>query len=509
MPFLKKAELQPVKGMNFSLPSTYLPEGYHFPQNMQYARGEMTKRHGKSVLGGVSLGAHQILHLGIFEQTSGTVKLVRHTKKNVQVYNPVSGIWEDFTGLDLTGSDTDYYDHAVVAELDMYLFVNKRIDAPRKMLDATNSTLLGGSPPKASCVEYMTPYVLMGDLEVGGNDFPYEIRWCDTGDPETWAGGNAGGVLLSDEPSSIRRIKKLKSYAMVYKEKSLYRGYQVGSPDIFNFTCLSLGKGLYAPRCVADDGNFHYYMGLQDFYLNDGIRSESFGTPVREYIFSRLNRSVNTACHAIHVEQYKEIWFFIATTGFSLPNEVWKFNYDLNFWYFDTVESSICSAMYKQTSFITWDSTPRTWDEQVGNWDKQSGVTDAPLPVFGFDDGFVGKLDENVVDDFEVAVDSHLDTKDYSGVLAGGLERDTRFLQVDVWARGDSLRLYYSSDYGTTWNFVSENDLGPTIEKSTFWFDVVAKHIRFRLEQKGLRKKLVIRSLQSYYVDSGEILQNT
>lgn len=509
MPFLKQAELQPVKGMNFAVPSTYLPEGYHFPQNFQYSKGELIKRPGKSALGGVSLGANQVLHLGIFEQSSGTVKLVRHTKKNVEVYNTSSGAWDDYTGNDLTGSATDFFDSTVVTEYDMYVFTNGIVDVIRKMLDSTNSAALGGSPPKAACLEYMTPYLLLGNVEISGSRYPYEVAWCDTGEPEIWTGGNSGGDLLSDEPSGIRRIKKLKNYAMVYKEKSVYRGYQVGPPDIFDFSCLALGKGIYAPRAIADDGNFHYYMGLQDFYRNDAVRSDPFGGPVREYIFNRINRASNTACHALHVEQYKEIWFFINTTGFSIANEVWKYNYELDFWYFDTVKNALCSTMYKQTAFSSWNQTPKTWNEQAGNWDKQSGVTDAPLPVMGFDTGFVGRMDANIYDDFGVAVDTHLDTKDYSGITTKGLERDTRFLQVDIWARGNTASLYYSTDYGTTWVFVGENELGTRIEKTTFWFDVICKHIRFRIEQKGLSKNLILRSLQSYYVDNGEILQNT
>jgi hypothetical protein len=506
MPFLREAELQPVKGMNFSVPSTYLPKGYVFPQNFQYMKGELLKRPGKTPLGGVSLGAKSVLHLGIFELSSSTVKLVRHTKSNVQVFNTTSGEWDDFTGTDLSGTDLDYYDNTVVTELDMYIFVNNIINNPRKMLDATNSADLGGSPPKARCCEYMTPYLLLGNVESGGNKYPYQLNWCDTGDPETWVGGNAGGVLLSDEPSGIRRIKKLKNYAMVYKEKSIYRGYQVGAPDIFDFACLGLGKGIYAPRVIADDGNYHYYMGLQDFYRNDGIRSESIGKSINEYIFNRINRAVNESCHAIHVEQYKEIWFVIATTGFTTPNEVWKYNYDLDFWYFDTIKNALSSNMYKRTGFTSWNQLIGTWDQQIGAWDKQAGVTNAPFPVFGFDTGLVGKLDENVVDDFEVAVETHLDTKDYSGLVVGGIERDTRFLQVDFFGRGDSVRLYYSLDQGTSWNFVAENELGSIVDKSTFYIDIIAKHIRFRFEQRDKGRKLTMRSLQIYFLDGGEIV---
>lgn len=521
MPFLKTPDLQPVRGADFSIPSTYLPPGYHFPQNLQYVRGELTKRLGKALLGEVSLGQQKIIHHGIFKLSSETVKLVRHTIKNTQVYNAASGAWDNFSGSDLSGSESDYFDSTVVTELDMYIFVNNAINNPRKMLDGVNSTDLLGSPPKAKCCEYVTPYLLLGNLIEGGNNHPYKLAWCDTGNPEVWSGAltNAGSVFLSDEPSPIRKIKKLKNYAMVYKDESVYRGFQVGSPDIWDFLCLGLGNGIYSPRAIADNGIQHFYMGLQDFYMHDGLRPTSFGKPVREYIFNRLNRAVNQTCHAVHVEQYKEIWFFITLTGLTLPTEIWKYNYELDFWYMDTVANCISSAMYKQTSFKSWNQTVGSWDSQVGNWDKQSGVANAPLPVFGLDTGFTLIQNGNSYDDVGIAVDSHLDTKDFFGESASltktytaqkGIERDARWLQVDLFARGDSVKLSYSIDNGETWVYVGENQLNSSkIQKTTFWFDVISSQIRFRIQQNTKSKNLVLRSLQPYFLDAGEILKNT
>lgn len=514
MPFLKKGELLPAKGgADFSVPSTYIGDGVSFPQNMQYIRGELQKRPGKSLYGDVSLGALKILHLGIFELQNLSVRLVQHTKKNVRVYNTGIGTWADWTGADLTGSDSDFFSSTVMNELDYYIFVNG-VDVPRKMLDGQNSQILGGSPPIAKFCEYMTPYVLLANLTEGGNPIPSKVRWCHTGAPEIWTGGNSGSVLLSDEPSAIRQIKKLKSFAMVYKEKSIYRGYQSGAPSIFTFNPFSFGKGLYAPRAIADDGQTHYYMGLQDFYKNDAIRPMPFGGRIREYVFNRLNRSLNETCHAIHVEQYKEIWFFITIVGQTYPTEVWKYNYDLDFWYMDTVANCIASAMYKQTSFISWNQDPGPWDQAIGPWDDQSGVSGAPFPVYGFDTGFVQKLDGGVINDVGIAVNALLDTKDYSGVIrqakdgTPALERESRWLQLDVWARGDSLKMWYSTDYGNTWMFIGENQLTARVEKTTFWFDVMSPHIRFRLQQDRLSTNLIVRSLQPYFVDAGEILQN-
>lgn len=509
MPFLRKPELQPVKGIDLSVPGSYLQDGYAFPQNMQYYRGEMRKRSGRSDLGGVTIGANPALHLAAFETSAGTIYLIRHTKQNVERYNTGTGLWNDITGVDLNGANTNYFASTVVNEYDLYLFVNDMIDNVRKYDGSGVTGDLGGSPGKARCIEYITPYVLLANLEESGDAFPYKLKWSDTGDPETWLGGNSGSVLLSDEPSAIRTLKKLKTYGFAYKEKSVYRGQKVSTSSIFDFPGpFTIGKGIYAPRAIADTGEAHYYMGIQDFHANNGVRIDDIGKPVREYVFNRLNRNANTACHAVHVEELKEVWFFIVTASESYPTEVWKYNYEVGFWYFDTIVNCLCSATYKKTSTISWNDVTGSWDQWAGIWDAQSGTTTAPFPVFGFQDGMTQRIDDAVFNDSGSAIISKIETKDFSGLQNKGIERDTRWLQFDIWARGDQAKLWYSVDEGTNWYYIGAKTLTrENVQRHTFYFDVIAPHIRFKIQADGVDQTLVIRGFSPYFLDAGEIFQ--
>lgn len=505
MPLLRKAELLPVKGIDLSIPESFLPDGFAFPQNLQYYRGEMRKREGRTVLGGVTLGAQKVLHLDTFILSTGNIRALRFTKKNIQQYNTTTGAWDDITGLnDLTGSETDFFSSCVVPESDLFLFTNRRIDNIRKIVDGSNTQSIS-STQKCSFLEYITPYVLQAYTTEGGNDFPTKVKWSDTGQPEVFTGGNSGAQLLSDDPSFIRGMKKLRNYAMIYKELSVYRAVKASNSSIFDIQPFSSGKGLYSPRAIASDGENHYYMGLNDFHLNNGVRVVDIGRPVREYIFNRLNRSLNETCHAIHVEQYKEVWFYVTVSGLSWPTEVWKYNYEKDFWYFDTCANIICASSYKQVSSFAWADAVGSWDSQNTFWDDQQGGASAPRFIFGDDNGLVSQADINVTNDLGVAVNARLETKDYTGIVHNGIEYETRFLQFDLWARGDSAKFYYSLDYGSTWVFVSEKTLTDQIEKTTFWFDVIAKHIRFRIVQDGKSKDLLIRSFQPYFLSAGEI----
>lgn len=505
--FLRSPELDVTKGINFALPSAYLAPGNNYPQNMQIVRGELKKRDGRSILGGTMLGGQKVLHLGLMELTNGTQRLIRHSKQNVERFLSATQTWEDITGFDLTGSETDFFDSTMIAELDLYVFTNKLIDNIRKYDDSGNTADLGGSPPKCSTLDYITPYLILGDLEEGGNRLPYKVRWCDTGNPEVWTGGNSGSQLLSDEPSRIRKIKKLLDYAMVYKEKSVYRGRKVSSSDIFDFGGpFQIGKGLGSPRAVADDGQNHYYMGLYDFHQNSAVRISDIGGPVREYIFNRLNRTRIETCFAMPVEYYKEVWFFVTTAGNDWPTEVWKYNYATGFWYFDTVVNCLTACLYKQTDDLTWDTDPGIWDDEVAIWDDQAGLTDAPLQVFGYADGLVDRINSNSVNDRDAAIDSQIDTKDYTGLVHKGIEYDTRWLQFDLWARGaGSVKLYYSTDYGSNWVYIGSKTMTTSTEKLTFYFDKIAPHIRFRMKCDQRNEYMTVRNFTPYFKDKPEM----
>ncbi|NCU28040.1 hypothetical protein EOM86_15195, partial [Candidatus Nomurabacteria bacterium] len=168
---------------------------------MQYERGRMRKRDGKSVLGKPSIANLDFLHLDTFRMSTLVERLIGHTKRNVLEYNPTSDSFDDLTSWnDLSGDDTDYFDSCTVPEQDLYLFTNY-IDNIRKLGATGNSSDLGGSPPKAKCIEYMTPYVFIANLNEGGLAIPTKGAWCDTGDPETWIGNNAGSHLFTDDPT--------------------------------------------------------------------------------------------------------------------------------------------------------------------------------------------------------------------------------------------------------------------------------------------------------------------
>lgn len=513
MSYLRKGELLPVKGYNFSVPSTYLPEGHGFPQNMHFFRGEMRKRDGRTKLGNPVIGNHKVMHLGVFRLSDLSVRLMAHTRYNLMRYNTSTKKFDDFTGIDLTGDETKFFDHTVVTENDLYIFTNG-VDEIRKFDDSADSSALSAGVI-ARFVEYMSPYLFVADVTEGGLNIPTKGKWSDSGDPTAFASGNAGSKLFTDDPTAIRAAKKLKEFLFIYKEGMTYRGRIVSTSDIFSFNIFDTDQGLYSPRALADGSGQHFFMGLNDFYVNNAARIQSIGRDVREYIFNRLNREKNETCHAVHVAEYKEVWFFITPTGEDWPTEVWKYNYDVGFWYYDTCNSIITASNYKIVETVAWDDLIGTWDEQPQIWDEQAGQADAPIQVFGDKDGIVSYRDPLARDDFGVAFTSRMESRDYTGLpnltrvgdgqTIIGIEEDIEWMQLDLWAKGGCAKIYYSLDYGDSWVFVEEREFTDAIKKHSFFIHVISPQIRFKAENDQSGETFYIRAWIPYYLDAGQI----
>lgn len=499
----------PVKGINLAVPATYLPEEHAFPENMRYWRGQMEKRFGMSKFGDVSIGAQKILHLATFETSTNVINLLRHTRYNIEKYNTSTSVYNDITGTDMSGDETDFFSSTTITEDDIYIFTNY-IDNIRKWTTTGNTQDLGGDPPKAKFVEYVTPYLLIANLEESGTAIPTKLRWSGTSDPEQWTGGNSGSQLLTHESSPIRGMKKMGDFVFIYKEKSIYRGRKVSTTAIFDVPPYDFGKGLLAPRALAEANGVHYYMGLNDFYVNDGIRTTSIGSSIREFLFNRINRELAETFFAIHASQQKEIWFFITTSGNSWPNEIWKYKYDLGFWYSDTVSNILTGTEYKVVSSLTWDDSVGTWDSQVVAWDDVSGQADAPQIIMGDTNGLTYNQDPRNYNDNVTPFTGKLESKDYTGLPPQGsgkigIEEDQRWMQLDLWASGSAVKVYYSKDGGDNWTYIKAVTLTSSVKKYTCYFDIVSDKIRFKFENGENQGNFILRSFIPYYLGDGDI----
>jgi len=502
MPFLKKAVLIPIQGLDYSAPPTLIEDRNAFAKNMRIKQGELTKRAGHSKLGSVPTDS-QIMGLGAMELPSGEKIILRASKKKMAKFNGTTEEWDDITGFasDFTGGDDDFFSFTNPSENSIILMTNYK-DAIRKYSSTGSTALLGGNPPLAKFCAYISPYVLLGYTDDGTGVKPWGVSWCDTGEPEIWSTGNAGSLLLANDSSAIKNLVNLDRYMCVYKEKSIWLLRKVETSDIFMKDCVAADVGLLSSRGVVAVGGIHYFIGEYDIYQFNGAHIESIGASVKEHLFGMLDRHYKDRCFASHMDQYNEVWFFIVRSGNTWPKDVFKYNYGNGYWYHDTCDEFTASIAHKTSSSITWDEMTGTWKQQTLSWDETLFSSDAKIYLMGKSDGYVVKVDETNLNDCDTAIDSWFVSKDF---VSSTLHENKRWLQLDIWASGGSVNIEYSIDSGSVWKSVKTVQLTTVIAKYQIYFDVVSDKIRFRFRNNVKNQTFTLQNFYAYYLNREEI----
>ena len=86
---------------------------------------------------------------------------------------------------------------------------------------------------------------------------------------------------------------------------------------------------------------------------------------------------------------------------------------------------------------------------------------------------------------------------------ADKFENYKRWLQLDFEAKGDSVDIDYSTDYGSTWKVLKANYAltsdWPT-KPYRVYFDVVARNIRYRFRNNRSGETFYLRQFYPYYI---------
>jgi hypothetical protein len=506
MPLLKRGVLIPCKGVDFSMPATFIDERNGFPQNMRYWQSEMRKGTGKTKYGSVAIAGGQIMGLGKLELSGDVKYLIRASKTKVERYNTTTGLWQSISAQTWTGGDEEFIAMESVQEEGTLILTNGK-DNIRKWPGSGPTEDLGGSPPKAKYMTYLTPYLILAHIDDGVSISPWKVQWNDTSGFEVWSGGNSGAQLLSTEASPLMNILRLNEYAVAYKKNSIWLGARVSTKDVISFNCVHTGTGLEASWALAEgEEGVHYIMGANDFYRFGGIRPESIGGPVRDEVFNILDRTKINRCHAISVPELGEVWFFIVRSGYSWPKDIYKYNYRYGFWYYDTCNNITRAVKWIRTATQSWDDdTPGDWYGALDVWDSGTVTQNYEEVLLGRDDGHTLKLDPTITNDDGNAIDSFFVSKDFSG---DKLEIMKRWLQLDVWAKGPG-KLYvdYSTDYGETWKSINALptraylDLTDRYIRYSMFFDIVSEVIRFRFRNYESGEMFYLRNFYPYYLE--------
>lgn len=274
--------------------------------------------------------ASACLGLATFRKLDNTSITIAGTA--TKLYKSASTSWTDLSGAaTFAASTTARWSFAQFGDVSLASNKNNFIQAAT----SGNFALSGASAPKAAYIETVNQFVFAANVD-DGTDKPNGWACSALGDYTDWnpsiATQSANG-RLTDTPGPITGLRRLNDNVVVYKRRGIYVGTYIGPDVIWSFQLSSADVGAICNNAIASVEYAHYFMGEDDFYVFDGSRPIAFGEPVKETVFTELDKAALHLCSTVLDWKNSRIYFYYpgsANGGFA--NRCVVYNYRTQRW---------------------------------------------------------------------------------------------------------------------------------------------------------------------------------
>lgn len=492
MTLQKQGSLLLIEGLDVSKPAEYISElASPRSENFFVDKGILTKRAG-ATLYGASLGGE--IMQGIEFVRAGTRYNVRVGLAKIQNYT--GGAWVDIQHASLTGTTDNLIDIAIplLTGKQILVFTNS-VDVLYKWTGSGSTAALGGTPPKGKYVQEYQTYLVVANI-TGGVDVDNRVQWSDTANPELWTGGNSGSKDLIEDGGDITGMNLYGNYLCIHKATCIYLGYLVSTSAIFKFERKATGVGTCANNTIVNlPTGEQIFLATDGLRIFNGITANVIDSPINDEIRDGLNGAYKHKSWAVLVRELDEVWLGVPIGSQTSGETIYKFNYVKRVVYKDSRSLSCIAWRSGQPNSITWDAAIGTWDEQINIWDDTSLAAGTSLIFIGETGGNTTYVDSLASSDNGTAINSFWETKDFEDPS----KRTCRWSELQLWAKGGTVKVEYSTNSGQSWNDFSDspytlNDAFPTDENPLMcYFDVWSSKIRFRFSNNSLSETLAIK----------------
>jgi len=494
----------PSKGLMVDRPSEYIdqrsPSAVH---DMEVNRAIIRKRKGSSALGAtLSERIQRYFELVVGSET----RLFRVGLTGVQVLNKTLSTWASVATAALTGTAADPVDFAFpILSGERIVVYTNGVDNIRKCSITGNDADLGGSPPKCKFLVADEEYLLLLNITDGGNDYPMRVQWPDTANPESWtpgSGSNAGSADLLDDSDKITGGGRFGGFVTVHTQRSIWLGQRVSTSAVYRFDRLSTGVGACtgATICSLPSGE-QIFLATDGIHVFNGVTAPPIDSPIQDELRESLNPEYLHAAQGIFVEELDEYWICVAMGSDTVPQTVYRYNWRTKQVLKNNHTNLTALGVYLNTTQDDWDSDSDTWDSDTTRWDDIANLSLNPVVVLGDSAGISTKRG-SVSNDNGVAIDAAMDTKEFTAkdFKLPDEDRIMRWKGLQVWALGNGVSVYYSTDAGTTWTLGATLTLSSSYPADSaplmVYFDTVASGCMLRFANSTLSESFTLKKYQ-------------
>lgn len=382
------------------------------------------------------------------------------------------------------------------------------------MSDSVAATLPGCENYSAKIIRKYGERVCLYHTVEFGTAYPQRVRHTAVGGISTpvpakddWRKAGSGNVDLEAVMGVdfIQAAEKLGNYVAIYGERTVVLQDYTGiySQPYSYYTRVS-GVGLAAPRAIANLGEEHIFLGWDDIYsYKGGKNADRIGGPIRKELFKIINPEYINRSFMVYIEETDEIRLYFPKIKATVPNCYFSINLE-NYAWSRGSRSYTGFGYFSLVAAPTWENiTPQVWEQQTRRWDDVTSTTLSPTNLYGNSGGIIYEDNETTNNLAGEAIDGYFDTKDF--VSGKDYRRTlTNFMELNFEAKGDTLRLYYSVDFGLTWIFHREYLLGNDWTMENADFEIYSPQVRFRFRNSILGETFSLRNIELGYIESSD-----
>lgn len=224
------------------------------------------------------------------------------------------------------------------------------------------------------------------------------VRWCDSQDITNWSTGDSGQEAIT----STKIVRGMRTRGggvqsvLFWSLDSLVRATFAGTgiTPIFNFDTIDDDISILSSNCVVKYKNMFFWVGIDQFYMYNGVVQPLPNPMNGEFFFDNLNYDQRQKVWGWVNPRYKEIWWHWPSV-YSPNGEcdtATVYNIEGNFWFTTLIDrASGISAKTFQYPILSGSTTNTDEDNSYGIW----------LHEFGYD---------KVINNTVIAIPSYFET---------------------------------------------------------------------------------------------------
>jgi hypothetical protein len=132
---------------------------------------------------------------------------------------------------------------------------------------------------------------------------------------------------------------------------AVLRATFVGGATIFQYDVIATGTSIISPQCVVDYDGVFYWVGVDRFYMFNGVVREVPNPLNLDYFFDNINVEHQSKCFGFQIPKYGEIWWCYPKGTATECTHAVVFNVRENTWYDTELPNNGRSAGHFNNSF--------------------------------------------------------------------------------------------------------------------------------------------------------------